>query len=559
MLTYAAPGTDRAIPPFHAAPSQPSNYSPIPQPLLANVHDNPLAIGLYALVGRLYYVAHEPIPLSVPDVLRYDPGLSRGAVLRALKRLVDGGWLLASMRRGHKTRYVPTWGRVKETARPWQIGQPRMGRPGHIQRLPLDRALLDVCMGRLIPHPVEAAPIIRYITMPALSLADVGSYALTLAGLPRETSALRWLNLVHDGQARPLPDDARLLAIISQRSLIPDESGKLHRMELTTSGMRKLGMAPAPAQSDEEGHAQLLFFVPPGMIGSLIRPMIGSMIGSTGEVPAESSAAVSPETRSAGRPSEITWESRDYRDSGIPPPPPSTSGVGGGGEAPIEQRENSGNTPTESKGGKSKLLAVPDTEATRLLKTINVLPEQLIELAELPIAIVEAAIADGKARDGIRDLAGWVVKLLRTSRDYGWKIHPPHPRADSPEALNAAFARYAAQQELERRAGCDGEQPEVVCGPAPDEPKDEQVRVWNDVQAALRLQTTRQDFDTWLHPARLHRVQDGVAVIAVPNARIKEGIERRFLAPLRDLLTMYIGESIGVRIIILPSRPARSA
>ena len=31
------------------------------------------------------------------------------------------------------------------------------------------------------------------------------------------------------------------------------------------------------------------------------------------------------------------------------------------------------------------------------------------------------------------------------------------------------------------------------------------------------------------------------------------GIECRFLAALRDLLTMYIGESIAVRIIILPS------
>src|SRR5437868_1682101 len=203
------------------------------------------------------------------------------------------------------------------------------------------------------------------------------------------------------------------------------------------------------------------------MIGSMIRPMIGSMIGSTEEVPTEFSAAESPETRSAGRPSEITWESRDHRDSETPPPPPSMSGVGGG-ETPIEQKGSTGDTPAESKSGKSKVLAVPDTETARLLKTINVLPEQLIELAELPIAVVEAAIADGKARDGIRDLAGWVVKLLRTSRDYGWKIHPPQPRADSPEALHAAFARYAAQQEMEQRAGCDGEQPKVVCAPAPD-------------------------------------------------------------------------------------------
>ena len=83
---------------------------------------------------------------------------------------------------------------------------------------------------------------------------------------------------------------------------------------------------------------------------------------------------------------------------------------------------------------------IPATEPAQLLRSINMLPAQVIELASLPIATIQAAIADGKARSGIRDLAGWVVKLLRAHRDYGWTINPPPAPADSPETLRMAFA-----------------------------------------------------------------------------------------------------------------------
>jgi len=414
MPAHTAPAANRPVPPFHAAPSQPSNYCPVPQRLITDVHDNPLAIGMYALVGRLYFVVQEPVPLSVPDVLRYDPTLSRGAVIRALKRLVDGGWLLATTRRGHKTRYVPTWGRVKGIAQPWHIGQPCMGRPRHVGRLPLDRALLDVCMGKITPHPVETAPITRYITTPALSLADVGCYALTLAGLPHETSALRWLGLVRDGQARPLPGDARLLAIISQRPLIFDEADAPRDTELTTSGTRKLGMASMPAQDNEGGRAQPRFFVPPGMIGSMIRPMIGSMIGSPEEVPAEPIATASPQTRSDVRFTGITWESRDQKDSETPPPTPPQPISGGSGGGGLES--------AEKRGGSGAAAAAPDTEAARALTALNVRPAIVVELADTPIHVIETAIADAQARPGVRDQAAWAVSMIRDARKHGWRI-----------------------------------------------------------------------------------------------------------------------------------------
>ena len=67
----------------------------------------------------------------------------------------------------------------------------------------------------------------------------------------------------------------------------------------------------------------------------------------------------------------------------------------------------------------------PETESANLLRSIGVLPEVIIELANTPLARVEEAIAHGQARPEVRDLAGWVVKLLRTARDYDWAIPQP--------------------------------------------------------------------------------------------------------------------------------------
>ena len=122
MPALITPATVRPTSVFPVASSQPTNYSPIPQRLITDLHDNVLAIGLYALIGRLYFIHQEPIPLSAPDIGRYDPALSRGAIMRAFNRLVDGGWLIATVRRGHKACYAPTWGRVKGVLLPWRIG-----------------------------------------------------------------------------------------------------------------------------------------------------------------------------------------------------------------------------------------------------------------------------------------------------------------------------------------------------------------------------------------------------------------------------------------------------
>jgi len=189
-----------------------------------------------------------------------------------------------------------------------------------------------------------------------------------------------------------------------------------------------------------------------------------------------------------------------------------------------------------------------------LLQTINVRPEQQIELAELPTATIEAAIADGRARDGIRDLAGWVVSLLRAHRDYGWNITPPAPRPDSPEDLRTVFACYAADQEAARRVDLPSDQPWFPPpAPAPLNVPGALIRLWNEVQAALKTQVSRAEFDAWIRRAVLHAVERGVATIMAPNALTKAAIEDRYLGMLCDLLSVFAGEPLEVRVILNPS------
>jgi hypothetical protein len=86
-----------------------------------------------------------------------------------------------------------------------------------------------------------------------------------------------------------------------------------------------------------------------------------------------------------------------------------------------------------------------------------VLPEIIIELADTPIERIEQAIAHGQARPEVHDLAGWVVKLLRAARDYGWTIPQARPTsANSPaRAYQIDIDRYTsgAYGDLFRRGG----------------------------------------------------------------------------------------------------------
>ena len=82
-------------------PQLDQDYVFLPQRLIADLQANPAAIGVYALIARLFLIYQEPIPLSAADLQRYDPTLSYGAARGALQRLVALRWLTDQS--GHKT------------------------------------------------------------------------------------------------------------------------------------------------------------------------------------------------------------------------------------------------------------------------------------------------------------------------------------------------------------------------------------------------------------------------------------------------------------------------
>jgi len=357
---------------------------------------------------------------------------------------------------------------------------------------------------------------------------------------------------VQDETARPLPSDEHLLALISQRALDLDETADTG-IGLTISGTRKLGVTPLLAPDPAAATAQPLFFVSPRMIGSLIHPMIGSMIAADATGSTAASAAPSDERRSDGRTAAITWESRDPGDAANPPLTPPYDMVSGGGGA------GATGAPAQKAVARQQAVgALPDTEAATALQALNVKPAQIVELAHMPLTTVDAAIADGRARPGVRDLAGWVVSLLRAHRDYGWKITPPAPAPDSPEALRAAFARYATEQEAAR---CEEQHhAELLCVSACTEGDDYTlagsvsplalVGLWDAVQAEMRMRITRQEFATWIRPTVLRSIERGIATISAPSAHAKDGLEQRYTALLRELLRSCLGDPMQVRITI---------
>jgi hypothetical protein len=62
------------------------------------------------------------------------------------------------------------------------------------------------------------------------------------------------------------------------------------------------------------------------------------------------------------------------------------------------------------------------------LRSINAFPSSIEELADMPVELVEGAMAYAESEPGIESIAGWVVEALRRHRDEGWPIPTPRTR-----------------------------------------------------------------------------------------------------------------------------------
>jgi hypothetical protein len=413
------------------------------------------------------------------------------------------------------------------TVRPWSLQAPGLGGPRHLETLRLNRDLLDVGLGRLALHTRHAAEITRYLVAPALSLADLAAYVFVVAGLGRATPALTTLGLVEGDLVCAVPPAPALLRHLARRSGI----------ELSEQGHRKLERAPATSR---------------GVIGRQIGGLIGSVLERDRSFNAPGGAERPPRPIRPTIPGIV----RDSSDSPTPPPTPPEPG---GGQQKLRKHRTGSPKPTAA--------PVPETDATRLLRAIDVRPAQQIELAGLPGTIVEYAIADGRTRQGIRDLASWVVYLLRQRRDHGWMPPPPMPRADAPETLGAYFAQLAA----EHAAGRESEQahehphversPKVVSTPARPAPPVEAVQppslaeLWQTTLAGLRLRLPREVYQACVRQASLIGYADGVATIGVSDGRTKDTLVSGYSGALRLALSDALGHDVAVRVVMhMPAR-----
>lgn len=419
---------------------------PVPTRLFDDFHDTPLTIGIYSLVARLYLVHKDAIALSSGDIQRYDTTLSRGAVLRALDRLVRGGWLIEYReKRGCKIRYVPAWGLVNGEPRPWQTGAPGLNRPSHVRTLRLSKDVLDVCIGRLAPHQTGAALVTRYTNAPEIGLTDVGCYALTLFGKPTPTDALLRCGLVRDGQAQPVPN--RLLVPndtpshttpngpenesaedVVQRNDVAKPTPTTQTLCTTETDEHATGDAVSMKErrsgGEEDGSSLVLssrLLLRPDMIGNMIILVLIYMItwmiarmglGTYAYYARERHKRLffSRATATKGNPAKQEEKGKVLNPADQTAQP----NIGKDGDSCKQTQRPDKSATTE------KPVATHTNHSTKavacVLRDIGVHPGSISLLAHMPLDLVQDIIARGQARSDIHDLAAWVVAALRAEQ-----------------------------------------------------------------------------------------------------------------------------------------------
>ena len=569
------------------------DYLSIPRRLIIELGDNPLALALYCWIARLYLVVQAPVPLSRADVQKFDPSTKPGAIKRAFDRLVNEGWLLETA--GYKSCYTPVWGWHCRSGAPlpWKIGAEALGCPRRIsvEATRIDRAILDVYMGRFQPHK-RNSHLESYFTTPLLRLVDIGMYILVAAGLAAEdtTQLQRW-GLVSDGEIQAIPDDEVVVALASQRASIEG-------FQLTEQGWRKLGWGRTRARAQQQETPPRvapapLIFVSKDRIGTLIPHLIGDLIGCAASGEGTASASERAKSASSAPPPTIRGTQRDSQNSRESPPNPPTRTQHGGGAITSNEQSNRG-------------IELPDSEAARVLFSFGVNdPNCLVELSTTQIEQVGGAIAYAESEDlG----PGWVVSALRRHRDEGWPLPRVRSRrrAECIDVQETLSGKYGAlfrlgsdlsdldcsstdpePEQADDQSSEQGPTPSFVlpCAGAdsqgaarsPSEPApggndqadelapaniqlEEEVvstaegtplvRLWEQVQELMRMRTTRDEFNTWIRCTALLSIANGVATIGAPSAFLKEGFELRYSGAVRDAIGELYVPVRQVRVVI---------
>jgi chromosomal replication initiator protein len=76
------------------------------------------------------------------------------------------------------------------------------------------------------------------------------------------------------------------------------------------------------------------------------------------------------------------------------------------------------------------------------------------------------------------------------------------------------------------------------------------TQIWQAALGTIQLQTSRQEFDTWLKNTTLVALDSGTATVGTLSTFHKEGLENRFMAPVRRSLGDVVGYPVQVRVVI---------
>lgn len=75
-------------------------------------------------------------------------------------------------------------------------------------------------------------------------------------------------------------------------------------------------------------------------------------------------------------------------------------------------------------------------------------------------------------------------------------------------------------------------------------------QIWQAALGTIQMQTSRQEFDTWLRSTSLLALDGGLATVGTVSPFHKEGLENRYLNPVRRSLGDVVGYPVQVRVVI---------
>jgi chromosomal replication initiator protein len=75
-------------------------------------------------------------------------------------------------------------------------------------------------------------------------------------------------------------------------------------------------------------------------------------------------------------------------------------------------------------------------------------------------------------------------------------------------------------------------------------------QIWQAALGTIQMQTSRQEFDTWLRGTSLLALDGGLATVGTISPFHKEGLENRYINPVRRSLGDVVGYPVQVRVVI---------